>query len=152
MNQLPSSKSTPESSGYYIFIKQGLLDPKHIVRMQVNKNTTAVWLYLWFLDKITKIDPGTGLGIVWGGKPFKLSDCNLAGVQMLRGMFQQLQKHNYIKTQKTPHGNVVWVTKAYKIFGQKPRDGQAHWVLGHIEKGSDVQARKVLGHIEKGSD
>lgn len=108
--------------GYYITVKTGLLEGKHIKNMQINQKTSAIWLYLWFLDKVTKIDKEKNLGIVLGGKPFKLSDFNLAGEQATRNMLQALTKHNYIKTKRTPYGISVWITKAFKIFGAKVKE------------------------------
>lgn len=108
---------------FYITLKSGLLDKKHIQNMQVNQKTCAIWLYLWFLDKVTKIEDG--MGVVLGGKPFKLTDFDLTGVQKTRMMFQQLQKHNYITTTKTPYGNIVYITKVFKIFGQKSARAKA---------------------------
>ena len=88
--------------------------------MQVNQKTTALWLYLWFLDKMTRIDPKTKMGVVLGGKPIKLEEINLShNIKTIRKMFQVLQENGYIVTRRTPYGRVVWVTKAKKIFGQK---------------------------------
>jgi hypothetical protein len=103
--------------GFGIYVKNDLLEPKHVKNMQVNQKTSAIWLYLWFLDKVTKIDKNTNLGSVLGGKPFKFSDFELAGEQATRLMFRNLKKHGYIEVLRTPYGNVVWVTKAVKIFG-----------------------------------
>lgn len=111
-------------SNYGIFVKNNLLEPKHMKAMQVSNKTTALWLYLWFLDKITKIDEKTGLGVVLGRKPIKATDiveildCN---IKTARSMFKCLEDNGYIKTIRTPYGHQVYVTKAVKIFGNKER-------------------------------
>lgn len=100
--------------------------------MQVSNKTTALWLYLWFLDKITKIDEKTGLGVVLGRKPIKATDiveildCN---IKTARSMFKCLEDNSYIKTIRTPYGHQVYVTKAVKIFGNKGRNPKSGYSL-----------------------
>jgi hypothetical protein len=110
--------------GYTITVKNGLLDPKHIKSMRVNQKTSAIWCYLWFLDKITRIvdQEGVKLGIVLGGKPIKLGDIgNDLGldIKTVRKMYRCLLDNGYIINSRTPYGRIVSVTKAHKIFGQK---------------------------------
>lgn len=133
--------------GFAITVKNGLLDPKHIKAMQVNSKTTAVWCYLWFLDKMTKIvDDGKGgqLGVVLGGRPIKLQeiadDLGL-DIKTIRKMYHQLKENGYITNSRTPYGNIVSVTKAHKIFGTKttpdlPQRGKSETtpdVVGQIQ-------------------
>ena len=54
--------------GFFIEITNNLLDPKHRKKMG-----TAVWEFMWCLDKITKIDE-EGRGWILGGKPIQLKD------------------------------------------------------------------------------
>lgn len=109
-------------NGYGIYVKNDLLDPKHVKNMQVSQKTNALWMYLWFLDKITSIDRQTGLGIVLGGKPFKLDEFDLVDdIKTKRKMFRCLVDTGYLKVTRTPYGQIVWVTKAVKIFGNKVR-------------------------------
>lgn len=108
--------------GFGIYVKNDLLDPKHMTAMQVSNKTTALWLYLWFLDKVTKIDPATQLGVVLGRKPISLeeiTDSLQCDVKTARKMFHCLQEKGYIQTIRTPYGHQVYVTKAVKIFGNK---------------------------------
>ena len=103
---------------YYITVSKGLLEAKHREKMQVNQKTSAIWMYLWLLDKITHIEGG--LGQVLGGKPIKLEEIDLGyNIKTARKMFSQLEREGYIQTRRTPYGRVIWVTKAKKIFGQK---------------------------------
>jgi len=107
-------------SDYFITVKSNLLEDKHVARMQVSNKTTALWMYMWFLDKITAVDAETQLGIVLGGKPLKISEMGISGnIKTRRKIFQTLLKNEYIITKRTPYGHIVYVTKAYKIFGQK---------------------------------
>jgi len=118
--------------GYGIYVKNNLIEPKHIKAMQVSNKTTSLWLYLWFLDKITKIDEKTGLGVVLGRKPIKATDivevlgCN---IKTARSMFKCLEDAGYIKTIRTPYGHQVYVTKAVKIFGNKERSPKSGYSL-----------------------
>lgn len=105
--------------GYYITVKTNLLDEKHVKQMQPGERTCALWLYLWFLDRVTRVEDG--LGIVLGGKPFKFSDFKPMGLKATRMSFRCLEKHGYIKIQRTPYGNRVWITKCYKVFGMKQK-------------------------------
>lgn len=114
---------TPEpAQSFGIFVKNTLLDPKHVKAMQVSQKTTSLWLYLWFLDKVTRIDKDTQLGWVLGGKPIKLGEvCPDLGldIKTARKMFHNLRDHDYIEVTQAPYGSVVKVTKAVKIFGNK---------------------------------
>lgn len=103
---------------YFITVKRGLLEPKHRIKMQVNQKTTAIWMYLWFLDRMTYVDPKTQLGIVLGGKPITLEEIDVyEDVKCRRRVFAKLKTEGYIITKRTPYGRIVWVTKAFKIFG-----------------------------------
>lgn len=113
--------------GHTIPVKNGLLDPKHIRAMQVNSKTSAIWCYLWFLDKVTRVvDDGAGhkVGVVLGGKPITLleiaEDLEL-DIKTVRKMYHRLKEFGYVTNARTPYGNVVTVTKAFKIF-DKGRD------------------------------
>ena len=55
-------------NGFYIQIQNGLLRDGHRQRMG-----SAVWEYMWCLDKLTKIDDD-GNGYVLGGKPVRLAE------------------------------------------------------------------------------
>ncbi len=88
--------------------------------MQVSQRTSCIWIYLWLLDKITKIDPVTGMGIVLGGKPIKVEDLALFGDRKtVMKILARLESEGYIKTTRTPYGKVIRVTKAKKSFGWK---------------------------------
>ncbi len=88
--------------------------------MQVSQRTSCIWIYLWLLDKITKIDPVTGMGIVLGGEPIKVEDLALFGDRKtVMKILARLESEGYIKTTRTPYGKVIRVTKAKKSFGWK---------------------------------
>ena len=63
--------------GFYITIKNNLLDPKHVKAMGGNSGMATVWLFLWYVDKITFIDEIKGEGKVLGGKPIKYKDIKI---------------------------------------------------------------------------
>jgi len=108
-------------NGFYISIKNDLLEKKHMDAMG-----SSVWLYMWLIDKVTSIDE-EGMGKVLGGKPIKHDDFddNLAlEVHTYRRYVSKLERGGYIRTTRTPYGLVFHVMKAKKIFGEakKPVD------------------------------
>lgn len=123
-----------DNRGFYITVSTGILRDGHRERMQVNQKTNAIWLYLWFLDKITKIDEYSHLGIVLGGKPIKLEDVDLGcDIKTTRKMFHRLIEEGYIETNRTPYGHQVWVTKAKKKFG---------WKIDGFGEGKEVESEE----------
>lgn len=102
--------------GFFIEVTNNLLDPKHRESMG-----TAVWEFMWCLDKITSIDED-GVGKVLGGRPIKLEEIckEIGGVRRttMRNLIQ-LEKHGYIGKRRTPYGIVLWVNKAKKRFGRE---------------------------------
>lgn len=99
---------------FYINISNGLIKDGHRKRMG-----TAVWEYLWCIDKITKIDD-KGKGWVLGGKPINLIDiADGIGTDAVSANLQKLEEEGYIEKQRTPYGIRIFVCKAKKRFGQK---------------------------------
>lgn len=105
--------------GYYIEITNNLLDGKHRSAMR-----ESVWLFMWFLDKMTSISE-EGIGKVLGGKPIRFEE-----VQSELGISRRtyvdwigvLRKGGYINVVRTPYGLSVSINKAKKKFGR--RDAQ----------------------------
>lgn len=99
--------------GFGIYIKNSLLDPKHVEAMG-----QAVWLYMWFIDHMTSIDE-KGVGKVLGGRPVKYEE-----IEKELGISQdtytrwiaRLEEYPYIITTRTPYGIVYKVLKADKRF------------------------------------
>jgi len=107
---------------YYITVSNGLLEPKHYEKMRVNQKTSCIWVYLWLLDKMTKIDLETGLGKVLGGKPIKVEELKRFGDRKtIMKILSKLEIEGYIKTIRTPYGKSISVTKAKKSFGWQPK-------------------------------
>jgi len=102
--------------GFFIEITNNLLDPKHRKRMG-----TAVWEFMWCLDKITKIDDG-GLGWVYGGRPINLKEIReeigITEPKISKNL-NKLKDQGYLILCRTPYGLVVKVCKAKKRFAQK---------------------------------
>jgi len=102
--------------GFGIEIKNDLLDPKHL-----NNIGVAIWLYMWFLDKMTSIGED-GVGKVLGGKPIKHKE-----VEKELGINQRtysrwlgiLRQHGYITAIRTPYGISIRVNKAFKRFNKR---------------------------------
>lgn len=101
--------------GFYISVKNDLLEPKHIENMGA-----AVWLYMWLLDKMTSVNEN-GVGKVMNGKPVihAIVEADL-GIDERRYQrwIKQLRDHGYIQTIRTPYGLSIMVLKAQKIFGK----------------------------------
>jgi len=108
--------------GFYITIKNGLLDPKHIKAMGGDRNSGTVWLFMWLLDKMTIIDVEKGEGKVLGGKPIRFEevkkDLGISRRTYIRWI-EMLRKGRYIKTERTPYGLKIIVFKAFKVFKQR---------------------------------
>ena len=108
-------------SGFYITVKNGLLDPKHIQAMKGEKSG-MIWLFLWCLDKMTIINHETGEGKVLGGKPIKyeedIKDSLLISERTYSRWISGLRKGGYIKTTRTPYGLSIIVYKSFKVFGK----------------------------------
>jgi len=97
--------------GYGIEIKNNLLEPKHAKAMG-----SAVWEFMWCLDKLTRIDED-GLGYVLGGKPIKLEELSneLGKAQKNISLnLHKLQKNGYIDLKRTGYGNIITINKAKK--------------------------------------
>src|SRR3990167_984997 len=102
--------------GFGIEIKNNLLDPKHIEHMGV-----AVWLYMWFIDKMTSVGED-GVGKILGGKPITYQEVGQElgiAIRTYRRWISLLEKGGYINTKRTPRGVTVSVNKAYKRFGKR---------------------------------
>lgn len=98
---------------YYISIKKGILEKKHI--KAIGK---SIWLYLWFLDRMTVIDENQ-MGKVLGGKPIIYTDVEPDLGFSQNSYYSQLNnliKNGYITATRTPYGNTIKVVKAAKFF------------------------------------
>lgn len=103
--------------GFGIYVKNDLLEKKHFDQMGI-----TIWLYLWFLDKMTSISED-GIGLVLGGKPITFSDVEEElGItdSTYSRWIAVLKKYEYINVIRTPHGLRVTVNRAVKKFGNKP--------------------------------
>jgi hypothetical protein len=101
--------------GFYISVANGLLTADHRERMG-----SAVWEFMWCLDKITRVDV-KGIGFVLGGKPVNLSDLStqLGTVEMTTSRnLDRLEESGYILKLRTPYGIVIKVNKAKKRFNK----------------------------------
>lgn len=97
---------------YYITVSNGLLTPEHKRRMG-----SAVWEFMWCLDKVTQID-SKGKGKVLGGKPVKLNEIGMGHDNTTSRNIQKLVDEEYIETLRTPYGMVIHVLKVKKRFNK----------------------------------
>lgn len=115
--------------GFYITIKNELLDPKHYQAIG-----ESIWLFLWLLDKMTIIDHEVGVGKVLGGRPIKYQDVqDDIGVsdKTYRRWIEILRDGRYIETIRTPQGLSIMVNKAFKVFGQESDRSNMTDQIGH---------------------
>lgn len=91
------------------------------------ERTGTIWLFMWFLDKMTVINYETGEGMVLGGKPIKFEeirkDLGISRITYTRWI-NTLRKEGYIFTIRTPYGLKITVFKAFKVFGQSVNKGK----------------------------
>lgn len=97
---------------HYISVSNGILEPKHQERIG-----TSIWVYLWCLDRVTKIRPD-GMGLVLGGKPVKLEDIECGHRVTVSRHLSKLAKEGYLVLIHAPYGVVIRVVKAKKWFSQ----------------------------------
>lgn len=125
-------------NGFYIEVTNNLLEEKHVKSIG-----SALWEFLWCLDKITKIDEN-GLGYVLGGKPIKREEIktNLGkSVGHISENLNKLVKAGYINLKRTPYGLIITVNKAKKRYSQK--------ATSNITKRQHLQSEKATSIIDK---
>lgn len=120
--------------GFGIYVKNDLLEPKHVKQMK-----ESVWLYMWFLDKMTSVNEN-GEGKILGGKPITYEDVD-PDLGIHRNTFtkylSRLREYGYIKTLRTPRGHVVVVNKAAKAFKGSTRSSDSQTRVIHTKQVSD---------------
>lgn len=102
--------------GFFIEVTNNLLEKKHRKAMG-----TAVWEFMWCLDKITRIDDQNN-GWILGGKPVRLKEIreNLGITeQKISKNLNKLAEAGYLELIHAPYGIVIKVKKAQKRFNQK---------------------------------
>lgn len=134
--------------GFFIEIANNLLEPKHRKKMG-----TAVWEFMWCLDKITKIDE-EGMGWIYGGKPIRLKEIKKElGISepKISKNLNKLKNEGYLDIRRTPYGIVIKVWKAKKRFAQKV--GRiAHKVARFALKGkSNIRQDKTIHRQKRAS-
>jgi hypothetical protein len=77
----------------------------------------AIWEFLWCLDRVTvEID---GVGLVLGGTPVKLEmiagDLRGSDRETIRRHLKRLEVGKYIRTRRTPYGQVIEVLNSRKF-------------------------------------
>jgi len=104
--------------GFYIEVSNNLLNPQHCKRMG-----DSVWLFMWFLDKMTSVNDQKGK--VLGGKPIKFSDIK-KDLGISRSTYNRwmkiLKDGGYVQTLRTPYGSCIVVLKAKKRFNKDVTD------------------------------
>lgn len=76
---------------------------------------SAVWEFMWCLDKMTMIGRD-GRGVVLGGKPVQLKEIGMGHDNTTSRNMQKLEDAGYIKTTRTPYGMVIYINKPKKRF------------------------------------
>lgn len=137
--------------GFYISVKNDLLEPKHYKSMR-----EAIWLYLWLLDRMTSVNEN-GTGKVIGGQPVT-NEMITADLGVHRNTYHKyikvLREAGYIQTLRTPHGLVITVNKAKKIFQKSStRTSDSQTRVIHTKRASDAHdqgsAAQTRVHVNK---
>jgi len=104
--------------GFYIEVSNNLLNAQHCKQMG-----DAVWLFMWFLDKMTSVTEQKGK--VLGGKPIKFKDIE-KDLGISRSTYNRwmkiLKDGGYVQTLRTPYGSCIVVLKAKKRFNRDVGD------------------------------
>jgi hypothetical protein len=115
---------------------------------------SAIWEFLWCLDKITA--EKDGIGFVWHGAPVKARQV-AADLQeeerLARCNLQKLQRQGYVQLRRTPYGQVIEVPNSFKfgIWGEQKRtdnSGQSRVTQKVLSLGRDLP-KKVSPDLPK---
>jgi DNA-binding Lrp family transcriptional regulator len=113
---------------FYITISNGLLQDEH--RKKIG---SAVWEFMWCIDKVTRIDED-GKGWVLGGKPIKLkeiADAMKVDEDTVSTNLTKLEKEGYISKLRTPYGIQIKVMNTKKRFGKNSDSGNRENSVSH---------------------
>lgn len=126
---------------FYITISNGLLKDEHRKRMG-----SAVWEFMWCLDKITRIDQ-KGIGYVLGGKPIKLEDIaddmNVERNTISENL-KKLEEEGYIQRKYAPYGIIIMINKAKKRFNQKAEPNEKRLQQNHEPRSEKAEPNKTV--------
>lgn len=126
--------------GFGIYVKNNLLEPKHIEAMGA-----SVWMYMWLLDKMTSVNEN-GIGKTLGGQPitFDMVEAELGiSVRTYRRWVDQLRDAGYVQTLRTPYGLVITVNKAEKPFKKRSAKSGASKKLNDVPEVTHPDNRDV---------
>jgi hypothetical protein len=126
--------------GFGIYVKNNLLDGKHIEAMGA-----SVWLYMWLLDKMTSVNEN-GVGKVLGGQPitFDMIQAELGiSIRTYRRWVDQLRDAGYINTLRTPYGLQTTINKAEKPFKNRSAKNGTSKKLSDVPKAAQPSQRDV---------
>lgn len=126
--------------GFGIYVKNNLLDGKHIEAMGA-----SVWLYMWLLDKMTSVNEN-GVGKVLGGQPvtFDMIEAELGiSIRTYRRWIDQLRDAGYINTLRTPYGLQTTINKAEKPFKKRSAKNGTSKKLSDVPETAQPSQRDV---------
>jgi hypothetical protein len=132
--------------GFGIEIKNDLLEPKHVKQMG-----TAVWLYMWLIDKLTSIRE-EGVGVVLGGRPVKYEEiARELGISQdtYTRWIEKLLEYPYIAAVRTPHGISFRVFKAHKRFGSSQISARHDSQLTNRAEGDSAKSRSDSAEVRR---
>ncbi len=107
---------------------------------------SAVWLYMFLVDKITSINE-KGIGKVLGGKPIKYDEIKEElGISQdtYTRWINKLIEYPYIEAIRTPYGISFNVFKAYKQFGNRIRE--------NAESPKKRESAKTRNHLRENAE
>lgn len=107
------------SGSFYFPTYIGLLTKEH--RENIGP---ALWEFLWLISKTTKeiTEDGETIGIILGGKPVKISEIAEelgSSERTVKRNIARLKEHGYIKTTRTPYGEIYKVKNSKKFIKKR---------------------------------
>lgn len=125
--------------GFFIEVTNNLLDPNHRARIG-----TAIWEFLWCLDKITMIDE-EGIGWLLGKGKIKRADlCAEIGIaeRHVSNNLRKLEREGYLKLIRKSDGFIIGVCKAKKRYNQKVTSEVTKRLLRKEQKVTSLEVYK----------
>ncbi len=128
---------------FFITVSNGLLEGKHRKRIG-----TAIWEFMWLLDRITKIDD-EGNGWILGGKPVQLKEmANGVSESQVSRNIRRLVKQGYVFVTLTPYGMRFIVANAKKRFSQNTKMPQIAKEVEPVKVADDNEPMSLTMFVE----
>ena len=134
---------------FFVSVSNSLLTPAH--RKGIG---SAIWEFMWCLDKMTSIDKADGVGLVLGKATIKLArvaeELGTCEVTASRNL-NRLANAGYILIEHRTHGIGITIPRAKKRFNKKVNPQsypQGVWTEGKNVKPPDINVKGSMRQIQ----